>query len=82
MSFAIIHSRAYVGLEAPLVSVETHLSSDLPTLTIVGFLGEPACIDLLNASVKMSTDELKAHDFGRIGFLNHDLRRIKSENPL
>ena len=45
MSFAIIHSRAYVGLEAPLVSVETHLSSDIPTLTIVGLLGEPTCID-------------------------------------
>ena len=71
-----------MGLEVPLVSVEAHLSSDLPILTIVGFLGEPACIDLLNASVKLSTDELKAHDFGRIGFWNHDLRRIKSENPL
>ncbi len=55
-----------MGLEVPLVSVETHLSSDLPTLTIVGFLGEPACIDLLNASVKMSTDELKAHDLAEL----------------
>ena len=36
MSFAITHSRAYVGIKAPLVSVETHLSSGLPALTIVG----------------------------------------------
>ena len=36
MSYAITYSRAYVGVEAPLVSVETHLSSGLPALTIVG----------------------------------------------
>ncbi|MDC9720003.1 MAG: YifB family Mg chelatase-like AAA ATPase [Gammaproteobacteria bacterium] len=36
MAYAITYSRAYVGVEAPLVSVETHLSSGLPALTIVG----------------------------------------------
>ena len=36
MSYAITYSRAYVGVEAPLVSVETHLSGGLPALTIVG----------------------------------------------
>jgi magnesium chelatase family protein len=36
MSYAINYSRAYVGVEAPLVSVETHLSGGLPALTIVG----------------------------------------------
>ncbi len=36
MSYAITYSRAYVGVEAPLVSVETHLSGSLPALTIVG----------------------------------------------
>jgi len=36
MSYAVTYSRAYVGVEAPLVSVETHLSGGLPALTIVG----------------------------------------------
>ena len=36
MSYALTYSRAYVGVEAPLVSVETHLSAGLPALTIVG----------------------------------------------
>jgi hypothetical protein len=36
MSYAITYSRAYVGVEAPLVSVETHLSGSLPALTVVG----------------------------------------------
>lgn len=36
MSLAIIHSRAQVGVEAPAVSVEIHLTNGLPSLTIVG----------------------------------------------
>jgi hypothetical protein len=36
MSYAITYSRAYVGVDAPLVSVECHLSGGLPALTIVG----------------------------------------------
>ena len=36
MSFAIIHTRARVGIEAPSVTVETHLSGGLPSLSIVG----------------------------------------------
>jgi magnesium chelatase family protein len=36
MSYAITYSSPHVGVEAPLVSVETHLSSGLPALTIVG----------------------------------------------
>ena len=36
MFYAITYSRAYVGVDAPLVSVQTHLSSGLPALTIVG----------------------------------------------
>jgi hypothetical protein len=39
MSYAIIYSRTYVGVDAPLVSVETHLSGGLPALTIVGIAG-------------------------------------------
>lgn len=35
-SLSIVYSRADVGLDAPLVSVETHISSGLPRLTIVG----------------------------------------------
>jgi magnesium chelatase family protein len=37
MSYAITYSRAYVGVEAPLVSVETHLSGGLPPLPNAGY---------------------------------------------
>lgn len=36
MSLAIINSRAQLGLDAPLVRVEVHLSSGLPSLSLVG----------------------------------------------
>jgi len=36
MSLAVVHSRAQVGLEAPPVTVEVHLSPGLPALNIVG----------------------------------------------
>ena len=51
MSYAITYSRAYVGVEAPLVSVETHLSSGLPALTIVG---------LPETAVKESKDRVRS----------------------
>lgn len=36
MSLAIVHSRAVLGIEAPLVTVEVHLSGGLPAFHIVG----------------------------------------------
>ncbi len=36
MSLAIVHTRAQVGVEAPAVTVEVHLSGGLPSLSIVG----------------------------------------------
>ncbi|GAA3926432.1 YifB family Mg chelatase-like AAA ATPase [Litoribacillus peritrichatus] len=36
MSLAVIHTRAAIGLNAPLVTVETHISGGLPSLSIVG----------------------------------------------
>ncbi|MDT8397305.1 MAG: YifB family Mg chelatase-like AAA ATPase [Pseudomonadales bacterium] len=36
MSLAIVYSRASLGIEAPLVTVETHLSAGLPGFFIVG----------------------------------------------
>jgi len=36
MSLAIVYSRAQVGMDAPLVTVEVHLSNGLPQLSIVG----------------------------------------------
>ena len=36
MSLAIVYTRANIGVDAPLVTVETHLSNGLPSLTIVG----------------------------------------------
>jgi magnesium chelatase family protein len=36
MSLAVIHTRAQLGIEAPAVSVEVHLSGGLPSMSIVG----------------------------------------------
>ncbi len=36
MSLAVIHTRARLGIEAPEVQVEVHLSNGLPALNIVG----------------------------------------------
>ncbi|MFP4137937.1 MAG: YifB family Mg chelatase-like AAA ATPase [Halomonas sp.] len=36
MTLAIVHSRAGLGLEAPEVQVEVHLSNGLPSMTLVG----------------------------------------------
>ncbi len=36
MSLAIVHTRAQVGLEAPPVTIEVHMSGGLPALAIVG----------------------------------------------
>lgn len=36
MSLACVYSRAQIGVEAPLVTVEVHLSSGLPSFTLVG----------------------------------------------
>lgn len=36
MSLAILNSRAQLGLDAPLVRVEVHLSNGLPSLSLVG----------------------------------------------
>lgn len=36
MSLAIVYSRAQAGIDAPLVTVEVHLSNGLPSLSIVG----------------------------------------------
>ncbi len=37
MSLAIVHTRALMGISAPAVSVEVHLSNGLPAFTIVGY---------------------------------------------
>lgn len=50
MSLAIIYTRAQVGIHAPLVNVEVHLSSGLPGLFIVG---------LPEAAVKESKDRVR-----------------------
>ncbi|WP_339669034.1 YifB family Mg chelatase-like AAA ATPase [Dasania marina] len=51
MSLAIVYTRAKRGIEAPLVSVETHLSNGLPALNIVG---------LPEAAVKESKDRVRS----------------------
>lgn len=51
MSLSIIYTRAGVGIEAPLVTVETHLSNGLPCMSIVG---------LPEAAVKESKDRVRS----------------------
>ena len=51
MSLATIYSRAKVGLESPLVSVEVHLSPGIPGFNIVG---------LAETSVKESKDRVRS----------------------
>lgn len=51
MSLAIVHTRAQKGINAPQVTVETHLSNGLPALSIVG---------LPEAAVKESKDRVRS----------------------
>ena len=51
MSLAIVLSRAQVGVEAPSVTVETHLANGLPSLTLVG---------LPEGAVKESKDRVRS----------------------
>ena len=51
MSLAVVYSRALVGMEAPLVTVEAHLANGLPSFTIVG---------LPEAEVKEAKDRVRA----------------------
>ena len=50
MQIAIIYSRAAAGIQAPLVTIEVHLSSGLPSLSIVG---------LPEAAVRESKDRVR-----------------------
>lgn len=36
MSFATVYSRARLGIQAPLITIEVHLSNGLPSLSVVG----------------------------------------------
>ncbi len=51
MSLAIVHTRAQLGVEAPPVFVEVHLSNGLPAFTIVG---------LPETAVKESKDRVRS----------------------
>ena len=51
MKIAIIYSRAAVGVQSPLVTIEVHLSSGLPSLSIVG---------LPEAAVRESKDRVRS----------------------
>ncbi|KAA8732143.1 YifB family Mg chelatase-like AAA ATPase [Acinetobacter qingfengensis] len=51
MSFAKVYSRSVLGLHAPLIEVEVHLSQGLPALTIVG---------LPEAAVRESKDRVRS----------------------
>jgi len=51
MSLAIVYTRAKLGVNAPLVTVEVHLSAGLPSLSMVG---------LPEAAVKESKDRVRS----------------------
>jgi magnesium chelatase family protein len=51
MALAVVYTRAQCGVDAPLVSVETHLSNGLPGLSIVG---------LPETEVKESKDRVRS----------------------
>ena len=51
MSLSIVYSRARVGVSSPLVTVETHISNGLPSLSIVG---------LPETAVKESKDRVRS----------------------
>jgi magnesium chelatase family protein len=51
MSLAIIYTRAKLGVNAPLVTVEVHISPGLPCLAIVG---------LPETAVKESKDRVRS----------------------
>ncbi len=51
MNLAIVYSRAKLGIDAPLVTVETHISNGLPSLSIVG---------LPETAVKESKDRVRS----------------------
>ncbi len=51
MGLAIVHSRACVGVEAPAVTVEVHISNGMPGFTLVG---------LPETTVKESRDRVRS----------------------
>ncbi|MEK7792153.1 MAG: YifB family Mg chelatase-like AAA ATPase [Pseudomonadota bacterium] len=51
MALAVLYSRALSGIDAPLVTVETHIANGLPSFTIVG---------LPDTEVKESKDRVRA----------------------
>jgi len=51
MGLSIIYSRASVGVEAPLVTVEVHISNGMPGFTLVG---------LPETTVKESKDRVRS----------------------
>ena len=51
MSLAVLYSRSLAGMDAPLVTVETHLANGLPAFTIVG---------LPEVEVKEAKDRVRA----------------------
>mgnify|MGYP003481328101 CR=1 FL=1 len=59
MSLAVVQSRAQVGVSAPRVAVEVHLSGGLPVITIVG---------LPEAAVRESRDRVRAAIVSGVAF--------------
>ena len=80
--FAVTYSRALSGIEAPLVTIEVHLSRGLPSFSIVGLPVTRAAIEMAKLSAfpfgkdVVHIRELDAKEFskmtaaiGTIGFI-------------
>lgn len=59
MGLAIIHSRASVGVQAPSVSVEVHISNGMPGFTLVGLpettVKESKIVYVVRSSIQISS---------------------------
>ena len=71
MSLAVVHTRARVGIDAPAVRVEVHLSGGLPSFNIVG---------LPETAVRESRDRVRAA-IANSGFRNPQRRITVSLAP-
>ena len=64
VGLAQIHSRACVGVEAPQVTVEVHLSGGLPRTHIVGTISP-------KAGISLETENFRSQQVLKVSALGH-----------
>ncbi|KLU17435.1 hypothetical protein AAY47_00750 [Xenorhabdus griffiniae] len=76
MALAVIHTRATIGIDSPIVTIEAHISNGLPGLTLVG---------LPETTVKEARDRVrsaliniaKSYQYGIISQSNMTRHKVK-----